>query len=292
MTFLSPAAKVKPLAREVRDGLLDQWRFVSSYPGSLLAGFQRGEAFRDVEAFCLFLGSGRSGHTLVGSLLNAHPNMVIGNELDVLQYLRYGVSRSQLYALILRQDEIFARRGRRWQGYDYAVPGQWQGRFAKLQVIGDKKSGITSLRLARDSGLLDRLRLKVGVPLRFIHHVRNPYDNIATMAKRMGIGLEQATTRYFDRAEAAQDVIARLDAREVVETRHERLVRDLGGTMQHLAAFLGVSAEPDYVAACACSVYDTPRRTRHAAPWSGDLIKRIEDRMAGFSFYSGHHYED
>ena len=35
-------------------------------------------------AFLLFVGYSRSGHTLVGSLLDGHPNAIIGNEYGAL----------------------------------------------------------------------------------------------------------------------------------------------------------------------------------------------------------------
>jgi len=55
-----------------------------------------------------------------------------------------------------------------------------------MQVIGDKKaakaSEILLQREGRDS--LRRLEDKLGVQLKFIHVIRNPFDNIATMALR------------------------------------------------------------------------------------------------------------
>jgi len=55
-----------------------------------------------------------------------------------------------------------------------------------MQVIGDKKaaeaSEILLQREGRDS--LRKLEDKLGVQLKFIHVIRNPFDNIATMALR------------------------------------------------------------------------------------------------------------
>ncbi len=38
--------------------------------------------FAEIGRFCLFVGFPRSGGSLLGALLNAHPDMVIGQELD------------------------------------------------------------------------------------------------------------------------------------------------------------------------------------------------------------------
>ncbi len=38
----------------------------------------------DVDTMLMFIGYPRSGHTLIGSLLDAHPNMVVANEYNIL----------------------------------------------------------------------------------------------------------------------------------------------------------------------------------------------------------------
>ncbi len=42
--------------------------------------------FRSVETYCMFIGNPKSGHSLVGFLLNAHNNAVISHELNALAY--------------------------------------------------------------------------------------------------------------------------------------------------------------------------------------------------------------
>src|SRR5437016_14440476 len=81
-----------------------------------------------VERFCLFVGYPRSGHSLVGALLNAHRHAVVAHELDVMRYVTGGYSREEIYRLLLWKDGRFQSKGRSHNGYDYTVPGQWQGR--------------------------------------------------------------------------------------------------------------------------------------------------------------------
>jgi hypothetical protein len=83
--------------------------------------------FREVHTLLLFIGYPRSGHSLVGSLLNAHPNVVVAHELHALWYLDRGFSRDELFSLIWKRDRWFGRQGRRWTEFNYSVPGQWQG---------------------------------------------------------------------------------------------------------------------------------------------------------------------
>ena len=57
--------------------------------------------YQDIEKYCMFIGYPRSGHSLVGSLLDAHPYMLIAHELDALRYIQVGFSKKQLYHLII-----------------------------------------------------------------------------------------------------------------------------------------------------------------------------------------------
>ena len=43
--------------------------------------------FDDLQAYCLFVGPRRSGTTLLGQLLNAHPSVVIAHQLYSLEYV-------------------------------------------------------------------------------------------------------------------------------------------------------------------------------------------------------------
>ena len=90
-------------------------------------------------AYVLFVGHPRSGHSLVGSLLDAHPDIVVSHELDALQYVAVGYPASAAVHARARARRDQRRRRRKSWGYSYAVPGQWQGRFARLQVVGDKR---------------------------------------------------------------------------------------------------------------------------------------------------------
>ena len=134
---------------------------------------RRARDFATVERFCLFVGYPRSGHSLVGALLNAHRDAVIAHELDVPPLIVAGCARDELYARILARARWFHLRGDR-SNYAYRVPRQWQGRFAALHVIGDKRGGAVTRCIAAEPDFLERVRPLVGVPLRLIHVVRNP----------------------------------------------------------------------------------------------------------------------
>lgn len=242
-----------------------------------LSSLTRRRTFDQVRGFVVFVGCPRSGHSLLGSFLDAHPLAVIAHELDALDYVHRGWGRYELYERILRHDRDFGAAGRQWFGYDYRVPGQWQGRFLRLEVIGDKRGGLTTSRLGSDPGMLDRLEDLVRVPVHVLHVVRNPFDNIATMARRSGESLEQAAERYFSLCGVVTGLRAR---RRLLDVHHEDLVADVPGQLGRVCGVLGLESPGDYLAACARVAFKSARQTRAELSWSTDLIRRVRAGMA------------
>jgi hypothetical protein len=247
--------------------------------------------FDGLATYCMFVGYPRSGHGLVGSLLNAHRNAVIAHELHALEYVRRGCPRDQLFALVLRRDRDFTASGSAWMGYRYEVPNQWQGRFETLRVIGDKKGGESTRLLARHPELLDELRALIALPLRIIHVTRNPFDNIATIARRQDLSLADAAKFYFWLARTVADLIARLDPGEVRTVRHEDVIAQPRERLVELCQFVGLDAPPDYVEDCAGIVFEKPSRTRATAAWDEATIASVAERASAFAFLRDYAYD-
>ncbi len=65
-----------------------------------------------IESFCLFLGYPGSGHSVIGALLDAHPEVVISNEIHVLRLMQAGIPAERLFRMIAENARIFAFTGR------------------------------------------------------------------------------------------------------------------------------------------------------------------------------------
>ena len=246
----------------------------------------------------MFIGHPRSGHTLVGSLLNAHPEVVIAHELNALRYLAkrlgpFSLSRDQLYAMILERDRWFQRRNAEWTGYAYAVSGQWQGRFETLRVIGDKKGGGTSRQLELAPGLLEQLRLLIGVPLRLLLVVRNPFDNITTMWRRNPhTTLDQQIECYFQLADSIQATLRQCALEEIHTVSHEHFVTEPATELEAILKFIGVEPAVGYLNACTAIVRPAPHFSRHEVDWPDTAVERVERQIARYGFLDGYCFEE
>jgi hypothetical protein len=267
-----------------------------AYPTSLYGGFKNRRLFEDVEAYCMFIGYPRSGHSLMGSLLDAHPNIIIAQELGVLKYVHVGFSKRQIYYLLVENSRAFTEAGRIWSGYSYRVPNQWQGRFTKLQVVGDKQGQGATLRLQARPWLRQRLCNRIHSNIRFIHIIRNPYDNISTIfrkAREKGqcMELKDSIELYFSLCQTVADVKREVSRACFFELRLESFIDNPTTYLRELCRFLGTDASPEYLDDCASIVFKSPHRSRYEVQWDGESINVVEKRIDQFPFLQGYCYE-
>jgi hypothetical protein len=248
-----------------------------------------------VKTFCLFIGYSRSGSSVLGALLDAHPNMIVAHELDVLRILgndRNGeVDKAGLFDMLVENSRAKAASGRRQGNYAYEVENGWQGRYARLEVVGDKEANQTAQRLWAAPALLTKLQNTVGVPVKFIHVVRDPFDNIATVA------LKDASTcrgippdKYLT---YASNVYFGLWTRGVQATRQrvaadrwltEDMLRGPEATLREVCGFLGQDAPKPYLSQCCALLKKTPHRSRDLLDWPEALTESVARQSRDIDF--------
>ncbi|HUE70367.1 MAG TPA: sulfotransferase [Pirellulaceae bacterium] len=241
---------------------------------SLAPGLCNLRLFREVQCHVLFIGHGRSGSSLVGSLLNAHRHALISHELNELHFIKRNFTGAQLNWLLYAQDRAFEQAGREWTGYNYRVEGQWQGKFEKILVIGDKHAGGATRLIGQRPWLLDRLRRTVGVTVKMVHVVRHPLDNIATLHRRQDLSLEAAAQQYFEQASTNERLVREYPS-DVLTVHLEDVIGRPRVQMTRLCEFLKLDAPADFLEACAAAVFAEPRRTRDLIEWPRELVTDI-----------------
>ncbi len=246
------------------------------------------ETFHDIDSLCLFIGHGRSGHSIVGALLDAHPNAIISDETDALSFLKAGFTKKQIYQVLLLRSAEQINRGRTKSSrskkkYSYLVPGQWQGTFETLRIIGDSKAAVTTKALIREPKLIKTIPQFFDTQFRLIQIIRNPFDNIATMSISGRITLEQAAQNYFELWEAITEIEKHIAQTHLFRAEHEFLISNPEGFMQALCGFVGLPPHEDYVKACASIIFQSPNKTRELVEWPADLKSMVEQKIQKFA---------
>lgn len=275
------------------------------------------QSIEGVEKFVFFIGYSRSGHSIVASMIDAHPNTILAHEFDIFRRLATGndylLNKSRLFNALYQDSYTEAVAGWRSENSTFKRKGyslklnaseSWHGKFRTLKVIGDKAGGRTShvyhdqpkvfQRIYRS--LVDAIR----VPVRVIHVVRNPFDIIATRV------LYQVSRVNGERGQKAQ-VNSTLKLKDdhvmnyafnalygevkavhamietcnltVLEIHNANIVHDPRKEIKSLCKFLGLSCSESYLEMCEQAVYKNVSRTRDAVEWPEQIRKLVETHI-------------
>jgi hypothetical protein len=290
-------AKDGPGARVLRSSVYRRLDTARRYALTAYKTYRQPARFQEVKTFCMFLGQVKSGGTLLGAMLDAHPNVVLADEIDVLRYVSAGFKRDQIFHLLLRGARREALRGRitarRLTPYSLAVPGQWQGRYQKIQVIGDSKAGPSTRQLGQEPQLLDELQARMAtVDLRIIQVIRNPYDPISAMMVRGGRSFGNAIDHYFEYCETLVKLQNRLPDASLTAVRYEEFVQQPRQTLEALCQFLGIEGHDAYLTACTGLVKAKPDRYRQLVSWTPHWIGVVRNRINQCDFLAGYSFEN
>jgi hypothetical protein len=244
----------------------------------------------------MFIGHAKSGSTMISSLLDAHTDAIFADEADVLKYVSSGFKRDQIYHILLKASHREALKGRvtarRLTPYSFLIPGQWQGRYRTLQVIGDSKAGPTTGRLGRNPDLIRRLyEVMDGVDVRLIHVIRNPYDPISLMMIRGKRTFENAIGHYFAYCQTLANLRSQFDNSSLLTIKYEDFVYQPEMNLLNICKFLGLEATAEYLTACIDILHASPDQSRHLVTWSPEWIQDVNNKIEQFDFLEGYSYE-
>lgn len=249
-----------------------------------------------LKTYCLFIGYPRTGHSLIGSLLDAHPDMVIAHELDVIKFQEAGFERDQIEYLMIENARLFGQAGRVWGPHDYTVPGGWQGRYRTIKVLGDKKGGHTTSQIAQTPQRLGALLELFDRRVKMVHVVRNPFDIITYIhrqwVQKQGGALVDSARRFFTLAQTNARIRQKLGPDAVLDLWHEDLVADPQAVLAQACDHFGVDRIDDHLQSAASIVKPSTRKSREAFNWPSKLVAAVEQNSRKFDFLERYNFQN
>jgi hypothetical protein len=245
-----------------------------------------------VKYFLMFAGYPRSGHTLVASILNAHPNVICSNQ----QFIMNMVSGDPEFGLakinILSKIDSGTHRSQ-WNPNAYIEPSS----KGDITVVGDKTGHRTIEHLISNPEDLEVFKKVVSWPIKWIHVVRNPYDNITTWTKKnleARKGKSELSTEFniaFNKYKALNDKISELKKTEDVLTiNHERVIRFIDKTLDELCNFLDVEKHSDWRSRVIKGLWKEPRVTRSQISWNPPMRAKVATLFKHYPWLKGYDF--
>ena len=274
---------------------------------------------RAVERFVFFVGYARSGHSIIASMLDAHPNVVIAHEYALFnkwseQPEQYNNRKDSLFNSLYNSSHDSAEAGlrqgvNRRKGYSLEVSGWYQGTYeGGISVIGDKAGGMTAQVYRRSkedfSSIYRQLHETTHLPIHGIHVIRNPYDNIATMLlynehvkKNVNETVKYDNSEvvhkqimaYFSQVESVVDMIRTIGL-NVITIHHTDYISRPKDTMRHLCNSLFIICSDSYLQVVEDHTYSTESHSRDLIVWTSEHILEVENNIAKYPLLKGYKF--
>jgi len=234
-----------------------------------------------------FMGYPRSGHTLVAAILNANPNVMCSNQLNV-----YG----DLNKFNLKYVKNYSKLENTWKDTTQIkhVPKQ------EITVVGDKTGHRTVVELEKHPQRLGVFKSMIGVPIKWIHVVRNPFDNLATwgklnfMNKRKNhpeITQHQMLDEVIQKYRVLNETIRKIrQSEDVLTVNHEYVITRMHNTLEEIANFLEISFDPVWRDNVRETVWGKPRVTRTQVSWTRPQKLAVDKIIESCDWLEGYEY--
>jgi len=259
-----------------------------------------------VRHYLQFWGQARTGHSWIGSIIDAAPDALVANEFGIWKNFESmeGRGREGFLKSLARNSFMCGLYGR-LQVYDYTIPNESQGLVGKghrLTLMGDKTGQHTSksywqlgapwknetiAQLHRDQ--YHRLQALIGtnVQIKNVAVLRNPFDMIATQVIRGGENSAQNSpgkpvitiekvTRALEIYRQALWAMENLDS-DWFAFRMEAFALETEKEFREMCAWLEITCSEQLIATVVKETHHTVHATRNDVEWTIEAKDAINE---------------
>ncbi len=238
-----------------------------------------------------FIGPGRCGHTIVAAIIDSHPNARVSEEIKIItKWARDGWTREK----ILDHTKNRGRGGK--ERRTKLLPGHsnWE---APLLVLGDKCGWDAPMLIKHGSNedILDKFSEHIGMPVKVVHTIRNPYDIItgwvqsSKWQKLYGKDYmlwRMAVRRYARFYSSANKIVERYPRFDLY---NEELIQSPERVLTELCEFLELPIVEPWFTNAVNAVYKKPnersKTCKWPAVWEEQIPWRIIDKYSFLERY-------
>lgn len=231
--------------------------------------------FSTLRHYVIFMRYKRSGSSLLVNLLDAHPNAIFVRNEEMFGTFQRFNAPEQLYDHLHSRARRYRNKPFSANGYKYPIKGV--GVAVDPLVIGHKSSTRRYLPVAESREKLEEFQKAVDLPLKFLHLVRSPWDQVNArwqqkefrrISAPLGDLIEHVAEQTGGNAKMREHA-----GKEYHQVHYEDLQAHPVSTMAAVCHFLGLPLKSDHLLRCEELVFQTPEK--EATTWTPESEAKV-----------------
>lgn len=232
--------------------------------------------FDTLRYYVIFMRYKRSGSALLVNLIDAHPNAIFVRNEELYAKFDKWSEPEQLYDHLYASAKCYQNRTFSANGYRYPIEGV--GTVTTPLVIGHKSSTRRYIPVAESSEKLEEFQKAVNLPLKFLHLVRSPWDQVNARwqqkeFRRISAPLDELIEHVAEQTAANHKMRAQAGRTDYYQVHYEDLKAHPVTTMAAVCHFLGLPVISKHLEACGGLVNQTPEKK--ATTWTKESEAKV-----------------
>jgi hypothetical protein len=157
-------------------------------------------------------------------------------------------------------------------------------------VLGNSKAAYTSRVIANNPEVINTFESSLGVPVKFVNVIRNPFDMIASGLQRRNISFESLWPKFEAMTNTVSNVIKILNNHEVLQLRQENFLNDPDREIARLLKFAALSYDSMFITTIKNHLYTAPDKSRYRSLEVKRNRKKIEALISRNDFFEGYNF--
>ncbi len=203
-----------------------------------------------IKQLVLFVGHAHSGHSIIGSILDAHNQIALANEVNIVKLIHeYELTKVEIESVLLHYSLLNGDQ-HSWHNseYVYKIENSLQGKTKNPTIIGDKKAGGTTRIFYNHPQLIDKIMKLYGDELKFIFVERNPVDIVAAYSYYMKQPPSQFhVDRFNENLNTVKLIQSTVQNHQYLKIEQEIFIKKPYEVVVKLLEFLNIKYEPSHI---------------------------------------------
>lgn len=279
---------------------------VLTRPNDLYRGVRHGT----LRSFPFITGFANGDHTTIGQIINAHPNALVVEEARIFEDLGFSPSREETIDYLIARDRVFSRTWyvkdstvlkahpavgfllRAQSRRDFRFPGLSQGYVKLPSVIGNScKADGTLSTVTENPEWISSFESSIGIPVKLVNVVRNPYDIIASQLRAHEASFEDVCSNLETAAYYVSTSRNIVENHRIITVRQENLATDPATEVRRLFEFLELPVNSRFLKTIAGTLAPAPNKPKSYYPEIAERSERVDNLIARHDFFAGYSYK-